>query len=143
LIRIKLDSRCELVPEVERTVMTLPVVRRLVAITALWLLLILVPAGRAQSAPPWWLEGLGQYRIVDASGRIAYRPSTDASLRVAYRPAYPPSPLLRGRPLYLSGYAGATYGPGRPVGAYVLPIGGRIGSGQPGGGLFGHLRHGQ
>lgn len=43
--------------------------------------------------------------------------------RFAYRPVYPePNPLPRGRPLYLSGYAGAAYGPRRPVGT-LTPTG--------------------
>lgn len=72
----------------------------------------------AAAAPPW-LEGLGQYRIVDASGRIAPRTDPAAPGRVVLRPAYPPSPLLRGNPLFLSGYAGATYGPRRLEAPYA------------------------
>jgi hypothetical protein len=67
------------------------------------------PAPVALAAPPW-LEGLGSYRIMDASGRIAPRTEVTPGGRVALRPAYAPNLLLRGRPYYLSGYAGAVYG---------------------------------
>jgi hypothetical protein len=65
-----------------------------------------------QAAPPW-LQGLGQYRIVDASGRITPRANADASGRIAYRPAYPMSPLLRAKTFNYTGYPGANYGPSR------------------------------
>ncbi|MGE3819327.1 MAG: hypothetical protein AB7I30_07825 [Isosphaeraceae bacterium] len=50
------------------------------------------------------------------------------SNRFAYRPAYPyPNPVPRTRPLYLSGYAGARYGPTRTLApisptAAVVPV---------------------
>lgn len=72
-------------------------------------------ASRASAAPRLF-ERFGQYRIVDASGRIEPRGVSGTSDRVALRPAYPPPWLLRGRPLTLSSYAGATYGPRRPAG---------------------------
>ena len=80
---------------------------------ALAFLALLWFAGSARSQPPLG-QRLGEYRILDASGRIAPRSLTDASGRTALRPAYAPHWLLRARPMYLSGYAGATYGPQRP-----------------------------
>jgi len=44
--------------------------------------------------------------------------------RFAYRPAYPlPNPVPRTRPLYLSGYAGARYGPNAPAVRGLTPTG--------------------
>jgi hypothetical protein len=74
------------------------------------LMLALMPASLATAAPPL-IEGFNQFRIVDASGRVAPRTDLAASGRVALRPTFSPPLLLRGRPWYLSGYAGATYGP--------------------------------
>jgi hypothetical protein len=78
------------------------------------LVLALVPASLAPAAPPL-IEGFNQYRIVDASGRVAPRTDLPAAGRVALRPTFSPPLLLRGRPWYLSGYAGATYGPVAPI----------------------------
>jgi hypothetical protein len=66
----------------------------------------------AAAAPPL-VERLAGYRVVDASGRIAYRTAeaTPGSGRVAYRPSYSPPYLMRARPYYLAGYAGVNYGP--------------------------------
>ncbi len=85
---------------------------RLASICGLPAVLALTLSGGATAAPPLF-EGLGQYRILDASGRIAPRGVSDSGGRVALRPAYPPPLLLRARLLSLSGYAGATYGPAR------------------------------
>ena len=57
----------------------------------------LSPARRASPRrAPFWLEGLGDYRVVDASGRVAPRIDADASGRIAYRPVFAPPPLLAG-----------------------------------------------
>jgi hypothetical protein len=82
----------------------------LIAIAAL-----VAPVARQATAAPPWLERLREYRIVDASGRITPRAVSDASGRVVLRPANPPPILMRGRPFYLSGYAGARYGPAAPL----------------------------
>ena len=84
---------------------------RRIALIALAVALFTAGPVRPASALPPWLEGLGDYRDVDASGRVEPRldPGRD---RVALRPV-PTSPLLRARPFYLSGYPGATYGASR------------------------------
>lgn len=80
-----------------------PFIRRLLALTAV---LAVLPAcsssaGGVRTADS---RGLGQ-RLAD---------------RLAYRPVYPqPNPVPRTRPLFLSGYAGAHYGPAQ--GAPVYP----------------------
>ena len=81
----------------------------LIVLTAL----AIVPETPAAAAPPW-LTGYSQYRIVDASGRVAPRLERAGvgRDRVALRPVPPPL-LLRARPFYLSGYVGGNYGPGR------------------------------
>ena len=111
--------------------------RRLL-IPVLTALLHVVSAGLVSAAPPW-LERLGDYRIVDASGRIT--PLTDPNLtgRLAYKPAYAPSPLLRARPFYPSGYAGARYGRG----ATQNPTGFYAGEGRKACGHVGPCRHGR
>ena len=76
------------------------------------LLLAATSTATAQAAPPW-LEGFRAYRVVDASGRTVPRIDANGLGRSALRPTYPTNPLLRARPMYLSGYAGATYGPRR------------------------------
>lgn len=87
-------------------------------------MLAIALAAPIPAAPPL-LEGLGSYRIVDASGAIAPRVDVSGADRVTLRPAYPPSPLLRARPMFVSGYAGAYYGPPRtpqllaPTGYYA------------------------
>jgi hypothetical protein len=102
---------------------------RLHAVLTIGLIVSAVPA----SAAPPLFERYSEYRILDASGRISPRAATDASGRVALRPAYSPPLLMRGRPLYLSGYAGATYGRDR----YAPPV--PTGYHTHGGlGLFGH-----
>jgi hypothetical protein len=87
---------------------------RAAVLTALLLALAPAAARPATAAPPW-LERLRGYRILDASGRITPRAVADGSGRVVLRPANPPSILMRGRPFYLSGYAGARYGPAAPL----------------------------
>ncbi len=90
--------------------------RRLLSVVALSLPIVL-SAATAQAAPPWW-EGYGQYRIVDASGKVAQRGAGGPGDRVVMRPSGPLPFLLRSRPYYLSGYAGATYdtcAPPRPA----------------------------
>lgn len=80
-------------------------------------LLALAAAGPAGAAPPW-LERLGSYRVLDASGRIAPNTGPTRFGRVAMRPAGPPPLLFRARPMFLSGYAGASYAPARAGGPY-------------------------
>jgi hypothetical protein len=84
-------------------------------VSVLALVVSAVPARVAPAQPPL-LERLAEYRVVDASGRIAPRAVAAGPGRVALRPAYPPPLLLRGRPYYFSGYYGATYGPLVPTG---------------------------
>ncbi len=103
-------------------------------------LVCLLPIPTVQAAPPW-LTGLGDYRIVDASGRITPKAVADASGRVALKPANPPSFLLRGRPFYASGYAGAVYGPGVRR-APLQPTGYYAGAGRKPCGHVGPCRHG-
>ncbi len=67
------------------------------------------------TAAPYWLEGLRDYRVLDASGRVAPRIDPGAAGRNAYRPVFSPPPLMRARPFYPSGYAGARYGRGRTL----------------------------
>ncbi len=95
--------------------------RRRLWIFALSAFLSTITIGVAPAAPPW-LEGLRNYRIVDASGRIDYRPDPNATGRIAYRPTSAPSIFLRGRPFFASGYAGALYGP-NARGAPLVPTG--------------------
>jgi hypothetical protein len=83
---------------------------RLAVVPAVALLLAGAASNVASAAPPL-LERLAQYRILDASGRVAYAPKTDATGRIVLRPAYPPPLLLRSKPFVLTGYAGAQYGP--------------------------------
>ena len=71
---------------------------RLTRSLLLSMLLAVVPACSASAGHKW---GRAPATAADGSGRVAYRP------------AYP---LARTRALYLSGYAGATYGPGGPGG---------------------------
>lgn len=66
----------------------------------------------AHAAPPW-LQGFGQYRVVDASGRITPRANADPSSRIAFRPAYPMSPLLRAKTFNYTGYPGSNYSSSR------------------------------
>ena len=99
----------------------------------------LADAPRAAAAPPL-IEGLGQYRVLDASGRVAPMVPTDAAGRIALRPAVAPGVLLRGRPIYLSGYAGQTYDR-NPATAAPVPTG-YYGRPHPGG-LFGRFWHGR
>lgn len=83
---------------------------RIALLSALTIWMAALPA----SAAPPIFGGLGQYRIVDASGRITPRAASDASGRVVMRPATPPPLMLRAKPYFLSGYAGAAYGPRNP-----------------------------
>ncbi len=114
---------------------------RALLVPGLTALLLGSQVGHAVAAPPW-LERLGEYRIVDASGRVAPRSETDATGRIAYKPAYAPPPLLRARPFYASGYAGAAYGrnarraPLEPTGYYA-------GEGRKACGHVGPCRHGR
>ena len=87
---------------------------RLVVVATLALGLIVTTLTGVQAAPPL-IEGARNFRIVDASGRIAPRTDFGPSDRVALRPSHAPPPLLlRSKLLYLSGYPGATYGPALP-----------------------------
>ncbi len=102
--------------------------RRLLSVVSLTLLALLA-ASSAQAAPPW-LERYRQYRVVDASGRIAPRPVGVAGDRVVMRPAGPVPFLFRSRPYNLAGYAGAVY-PDRmlaPTSHHVLTHGHGLGT---------------
>lgn len=115
--------------------------RRLL-IPALPALLSLVSAHPTHAAPPW-LERLSDYRVVDASGRIAPMTATDATGRIVQRPTYaPPPPLLRARPFYASGYAGAIYGRNRRP-ATLEPTGYYAGAGPKACGHIGPCWHGR
>jgi hypothetical protein len=85
------------------------------------------------------MERLGEYRVLDASGRIAYRTDAAGPGRIAYRPAAPP-PLLRSRPFYPTGYPGARYGPAG-AGGPLYPTSDVAGTGPRHGGFFRHLWH--
>ena len=73
--------------------------QRLTRLVLLVTLLIVAPACSSSAGN---LRGNGEGRGL--GGRLADR--------LAYRPVYPePNPVPRTRPIYLSGYAGAQYGP--------------------------------
>ena len=78
------------------------------------LAVVLAGAATAQAAPPW-LEGWRAVRVVDASGRTVPRvdPNANDARRITLRPNYAANLLLLAKPMYLAGYAGATYGPRR------------------------------
>jgi hypothetical protein len=100
--------------------------RKLVVILAIAGPVSLVAANFATAAPPAF-ERWRQYRILDASGRVAPLAVSDASGRVAMRPTYAPPPLLRAKRFYLSGYAGASYAPRRPLNPTSYRVEGRFG----------------
>jgi len=92
-------------------------------IPALSALLAVVPACSASAGHKWGLFG----------------PRSTPDGRVALRPAFPPPG--RTKPLYLSGYAGATYAPLRPYNPTSYTAG--HGHGHPFGHHFGHQTDGR